>query len=42
MKNSKKTHPPLDEASTIRLQGTVVEHFEHLTDPRVDRTKRHR
>lgn len=41
MEGSNETHP-LDEASTIRLRGTVVEHFEHLTDPRIDRTKRHK
>lgn len=42
MAKKKKTAQLLDAESTSRLHGTVVDHFTNLTDPRVERTKRHK
>ncbi|MGM0439578.1 MAG: ISAs1 family transposase [Chlamydiota bacterium] len=42
MTEIKKDIQPLNAENTRRLHGTVVDHFNVLTDPRVDRSKRHK
>lgn len=42
MTKRKKATQPLDTTSTQRLHSTVVNQFTTLSDPRVDRSKRHK
>lgn len=41
-KKNEKTAHPLDLKDTNRLHGTVIDHFSTISDPRIDRTKRHK